>query len=161
MEAGTDQLPIEVLRDFTKSAPVEVRAIARELGLLIREKDMGKDSGKIEQDWAGYFVITVNERHSETRKRFTIAHEIAHYVLHRDKIGDGILDDGLYRSSKGGDIERQANNYAASILMPGPLVGSCWRNGLRTPIQLAEVFRVSPSVAEIRIRELGLKNVAA
>ena len=40
-----------------------------------------------------------------------------------------LWDDGLYRSAKGGAIERQANNYAASILMPAPLVGEKWRAG--------------------------------
>lgn len=156
MQTELDRLPIEVIRDFTRSAPVDVRALAEALNLRVREEDMGEDSGKIEQDWMGDFVVTVNRRHSETRKRFTIAHEIAHYVLHRDKIGDGIVDDALYRSERGGAIERQANNYGASILMPAPLVGEKWRAGATTAASLARAFQVSPAVAAIRIEELRL-----
>jgi hypothetical protein len=37
---------------------------------------------------------------------------------HRDLIGDGLIDDGMYRSKLGGDYERQANRFAAEILMP-------------------------------------------
>lgn len=78
------------------------------------------------------------------------------YVLHRDKIGDGIVDDALYRSERGGAIERQANNYGASILMPAPLVGEKWRAGATTAASLARAFQVSPAVAAIRIEELRL-----
>lgn len=46
---------------------------------------------------AGYY-IKVNGAHSPYRKRFTLAHEIAHHLLHRDQIGDGIEDNALYRS---------------------------------------------------------------
>jgi Zn-dependent peptidase ImmA (M78 family) len=157
MQTTLEPLPIEVIADFTQSAPSDVRGLARSLGLPVLEEDLGTDvSGKIERDLFGGYKITVNSRHSETRRRFTIAHEIAHYVLHRSKIGDEIVDDGLYRSARGGTIERQANNYAASILMPAPVVGEKWRAGARTPEALAKVFDVSAAVAEIRIKELRL-----
>lgn len=156
MQTTLEPLAIEVVRDFTQYAPVDVRGLARVLRLHVLDEDIGADSGKIERDLFGGFKITVNARHSETRRRFTIAHEIAHFVLHRDKIGDGIIDDALYRSAKGGAIERQANNYAASILMPAPLVGAKWRCGMTAAADLATAFEVSSAVAEIRIRELRL-----
>ncbi len=157
MQAVLERLPIEVIRDFTQAIPVDVRALAKKLGIRVSDEDLGPDiSGKIERDRENGFSISVNARHSETRRRFTLAHEIAHYVLHRNKIGDGIIDDGLYRSSRGDAIERQANNYAASILMPAPLVGEKWRGGMKTAGDLAREFNVSTAVAGIRIRELRL-----
>lgn len=111
----------------------------------------------IERDWFDdEFTISVNSSHSETRKRFTIAHEIAHYVLHRDQIGDGITDDALYRSDTLSTMtERQANQYAAEILMPWQLVknDSAFKTGMAG--SLASRFSVSTQVAEIRLRELG------
>lgn len=157
MQTTLEPLAIEVVHDFTQSAPVDVRGLARALRLPVLDEDLGANvSGKIERDMFGDYRITVNARHAETRRRFTVAHEIAHYVLHRESIGDGIIDDGLYRSQRGGAIERQANNYAASILMPAPLVGREWRAGKTTAQALAKVFDVSPAVAEIRIKELRL-----
>jgi Zn-dependent peptidase ImmA (M78 family) len=34
--------------------------------------------------------------HHPNRQRFTLAHEIAHYVLHRDLVENGIVDDTMY-----------------------------------------------------------------
>lgn len=146
---------------FTQAAPINIAGLAQALGLRVVETDLGDASGKIEREGSGSYLISVNRRHGENRKRFTVAHEIAHFILHRHLIGDGIVDSAMYRSDRGDAVERQANNYAATLLMPAPLVNDYWRNGIRTPRQLSDVFKVSDSVAEIRIRELGLKSVAA
>lgn len=136
--------------------PVDVRALGAALGLKIIASNLDDDvSGKIERDWRGDFIITVNLNHSETRKRFTIAHEIAHYVLHRDKISDGIVDDGLYRDKRlSSAVERQANRYAAEILMPWPKVIDDPDFFSGNTVSLANRFGVSPAVAEIRVKEL-------
>jgi Zn-dependent peptidase ImmA (M78 family) len=121
----------EVIADFTRDAPDDVYARARALGLEIKDIKFDEDvSGKIEKNWfADTYTISINARHPVTRRRFTAAHEIAHFVLHRDIIGDGIVDDALYRSTKSDEIERQANAYAATILMPAPLVIATFRDG--------------------------------
>ena len=100
--------------------------MAKELGIkvyYVSWKDQKSDlSGLIKRDTqddseSGY-VIYVNQKHPRTRRRFTIAHEIAHYVLHKDLIGDGVSDDALYRSGLSSKIEAEANRLAAQILMP-------------------------------------------
>lgn len=150
----------DILSSRLKTAPVDVHEIARDLGLLVVvDRKMNNDiSGKIERSEfaAGGFVITVNGTHSKTRQRFTIAHEIAHFILHRDLIGDGITDDALYRSTRGDDIERQANAYAAAILMPAPLVRKKYREGKLSYADMSSAFDVSYQVAEIRMKELRL-----
>ena len=74
-------------------------------------------------------LIGVNSSHSKARKRFTIAHEIGHLLLHE---GDALhvdrregVDLGLRmkrrdsESSLGtDDEEREANLFAAELLMP-------------------------------------------
>ena len=113
-------------------------------------------SGKIEREPNDRFVVTVNRNHPETRRRFTVAHEIAHFVLHRDLIGDGIVNDGLYRSETLSDAtERQANRYAADILMPWWHVTAFYREGRTSTADMARIFHVSVAVAEIRLRELA------
>ena len=158
MAKRRNELAVDIIDRFQRSYPVDLHGMADALGIRIIAKNLPDNvSGKIEQDWPfNDYVITVNSKHSRTRQRFTIAHEIAHYVLHRDLIGDGIVDDGLYRDGRIGDIrERQANRYAATLLMPKSLVRKAWDMGMRNASDLAREFDVSPAVAEIRWRELG------
>ena len=99
---------------------------------------------------SGYAIFT-NANHPRTRRRFTIAHEIAHFVLHRVLIGDGIQHDALYRSSLSDPIEREANRKAADILMPWHLVDQAILDGLDTVDDLAAAFEVSRSAMSIRL----------
>lgn len=72
-------------------------------------------------------------------------------------IGDGIVDNALYRDNRIGDnLERQANRYAASLLMPRRLVQQArYDLTVRSIDGLADIFQVSRAVAEIRHAELG------
>lgn len=158
MTTNNSPLPIEIVGGFMAGpAPIDVFALARELGVDVVAAPMRDDiSGKIECDRGGPCRITVNAMHHPRRQRFTVAHEIAHYVLHRDLIGDGIEDNGKYRSKQQSDsVERQANRYAAEILMPWRLVAEKFQSGLQTPAALAREFAVSEAVAEIRLLELS------
>jgi hypothetical protein len=149
----------EIVNDFVQTVPVDVHGLALALGLdLASEALPDQISGKIERRERGTgFRITYNIGHSPTRQRFTIAHEIAHYILHWDMIGDGIIDDAMYRSTPQNDpIERQANSYAASILLPAPLVREKYREGVISYAAMCQLFEVSPEVARIRMRELRL-----
>jgi Zn-dependent peptidase ImmA (M78 family) len=152
--------PLSIIEEFTARAPVDVVGMARELGLSVIEEQLPPNvSGKITRKGSGddNYVITVSSAHPETRKRFTIAHEIAHFIFHRSRIGDGVIENGLYRSTQLSDaVERQANQYAACILMPHELVYTAWREGKNTPAELADYFGVSAPVAKIRIEELSL-----
>ena len=149
--------PNDLIAQFTRSAPVDLNGLAAALGIDVAYVALESDiSGKIEADWWGKVEISVNANHPVTRQRFTLAHEIGHFVLHREHIGDGIIDDALYRSSKSSAIERQANSFAASLLMPAPLVRAAFQSGRTSAESLARSFQVSPAVAEIRMRELRL-----
>ncbi|HEY0522277.1 MAG TPA: ImmA/IrrE family metallo-endopeptidase, partial [Stellaceae bacterium] len=82
---------------------------------------------------------------------FTLAHEIAHFILHRDLIEDGVSDDTMYRSKElSGYHEVQANRMAADILMPVMLVKRA-AELQSNPDLLARVFRVSPAAMKIRL----------
>jgi Zn-dependent peptidase ImmA (M78 family) len=82
------------------------------------------------QDGRG--VIGVNASDAPVRQRFTIAHECGHYELHKERMPVfidkqflrpmlAVFRDG--KSSSGEDrLEREANAFAASLLMPEHLV---------------------------------------
>lgn len=98
--------------------PVKLSGLAREFGLRLVASTLPTGiSGEIRPS-AGGFTISVNRHDSARRQRFTVAHEIAHYLLHRDQIGSGISDDVLYRSSLSDTREAEANKLAAEILLP-------------------------------------------
>lgn len=108
----------EVLLAHQRAIPVRLGALAKELGVSILASTLAPGvSGEIRPEGASY-CIRVNRHDSERRQRFTVAHEISHFLLHRGLIGSGIRDDVLYRSSLSDWVEAQANRLAADILMP-------------------------------------------
>jgi len=72
-------------------------------------------------------------------------------VLHDTLIGDGISDDGLYRSGLRNTMEAQANQYAADILMPWDLVNRTIRKGVDDIKDLPKTLNVSGSAMSIRL----------
>lgn len=134
-------------------------SIARELGANVWETNSMPDeiSGKIFRDplnggGAG-FSIVINGSHSLVRKRFTIAHEIAHFILHRALLESrvGLTDDAMYRSGLSSTEETAANKLAAQILMPFPLIQKIVNEGINNVVSLAEKFQVSQSAMKIRL----------
>ncbi len=139
------------------TAPVETIEIAEALGIKVYKVGNWPDniSAMIRKDEArggssGY-AIYVNSKHPRVRRRFSIAHEIAHFALHRNLIGDGITDDGLYRSNLSSAVEVQANRMAADILMPWHLIRDAETKGINTVEGLARHFDVSKSTMSIQL----------
>lgn len=156
---NSDELPIEVVGKFLNSSPVDLDGMAKALGIDVLYSIFPDDNsiaGKIEQNSRGRFRIIINSNDPANRQRFTLAHEIAHFILHRDMLGHGVTDRGLYRSNLSDNTERQANRYAATLLMPAPLVRKKYAEGHQSAHGLAGIFHVSPAAAGIRMKELGL-----
>lgn len=143
-----------------QTLPVDVDGIARELGLavykinlgagisaqLVRDRNRGGSSG---------FAAYVDSSEHPNRQRFSLAHEIAHYVLHRDLIEDGVTDDTMYRSAElSGFYEVQANRMAADILMPIRLLKREYQYEKNVQ-SLARKFGVSPRAMEIRLKAIS------
>jgi len=129
--------------------------MATDLGLKIWQfSDMSEGmSGKLYRDSTSPkgWSIGVNANTSSTRKRFTIAHEIAHFLLHKDFLGEGVLDDTFYRSEHlSGAQETEANKFAADILMPYHLLQTTGRN-VENLDELAKKFGVSTQAMSIRL----------
>lgn len=93
------------------------------------------------------------------RLRFTCAHELAHWVLHRNLyIGTG-ESAALEASSRETNMEVQANMLGSALLMPMPQVKRCFyslRAKHSTPALIAEmaaVFEVSRQAMRIRLED--------
>jgi Zn-dependent peptidase ImmA (M78 family) len=116
-------------------------------------------SGQIWKENSSY-IIRVNRNEARERQRFTIAHELAHYLLHRDVIDnspDGITDNVLYRSGAPERIEYEANRLAADLVMPMGLIEKRLKDDFggvvteATIESLAASFEVSKAAMEIRL----------
>lgn len=123
---------LALINRFKRTAPVDVETLSHALGVPVHYANLDNDtSGMIEKTGDDKFRIVVNSNHPETRQRFTIAHELGHYMLHRHLIGDGVDENRAYRSSANGVYknrsigpaqETQANKFAVSVLMPEELL---------------------------------------
>ena len=134
--------------------PVNVERIAHRVGIPVYLEKLDWDiSGKITKDLEkeqGYY-ITINSSQPPNRQRFTLGHELAHYFLHREKIGDGITDDSLYRSAGISNLEDvEANRFSAKLLMPLELILHIkeTNNDLQ---YIADKLRVSENALYIRL----------
>lgn len=115
----------QILRKYFENFPVRVSEACREFGLdVVLSPLPARISGEIRpiEGKPGYFRIRINRYESRNRQRFTAAHELSHFLLHRNLIDDGIVDTVLYRSNLSNTIEAQANRLAADILMPYELI---------------------------------------
>ncbi|MDX3973257.1 ImmA/IrrE family metallo-endopeptidase [Shinella sp.] len=154
----------EIIRQYTQRPPVDVVGAIRALGILYREEPMRQDQSGYFQKSGNYYTIGVNANESPQRKRFTAAHELGHYVLHRDLLQNGQhldrLFSGPFEATSGPNRispyhEVQANRFAADILMPAALVSQRFQRLMDVGAVAAE-FGVSPSALKIRLKNLNL-----
>ena len=170
---------VNLYRDIDKSAqkllqqsdalsqPVDLDRVVEHLKLSVNEKPL-------EDEYSGFLAVkektvVINSRHAPVRRRFTIAHEIGHYQLHRrGKANTPVfIDRRVYfrkDSADGADyrMEMEANAYAAGLLMPEVLLDEYLEKhphlDLEKPADikmLAEEFEVSRPAMEYRLQNLG------
>ena len=134
------------------SLPVDVKKVAEKFGLSVIEFDfIDSISGVLKKDRN---VIGVNKKHSKVRQRFTIAHELGHFLLGHD-IGknEDILDDN---SEKPIHTEREANIFASELLMPHDLLVNEVKKEKIDLKRLASIFDVSEQAISIRLLNSNL-----
>lgn len=156
-----------------KHAPVDIYAIAEAYadvqerrmddsisGMLIPPPD-----GSESKPW----TIVANSRHPEVRRRFTIAHELAHLLLHDYRTPHA--DTGFkirFRANREYDgslaEEIEANQFAAEVLMPTDIILARTEaldieyvpapaSNERALEALARVFMVSKQALQIRLSD--------
>ncbi|MBA4046358.1 MAG: hypothetical protein C0471_18365 [Erythrobacter sp.] len=141
--------PVEkaLIEPFFVGPPVPVGGIAHALGIDVLSSALRSDiSGQIRlRPDDNIYEIKVNIADPPVRQRFTVAHEIGHYLMHRNEIdGDGITDTILFRSKLSDRKETEANRIAAMILLP-------WE----------AVINWAESIHDSKISPLLLQDIAA
>ncbi|EPM7948212.1 ImmA/IrrE family metallo-endopeptidase [Vibrio parahaemolyticus] len=140
--------------EHQNSFPIKIGSIAKSFGIVVKRATLKPGISGMIKESNGVVEIKISRHDSIERQRFTLAHEIAHFLLHRDIIGDGIEDSMLFRSSLSNTLEAQANRLAADIVMPFSLINDVkFPEETRLEIKIEEIARVAElSIPAIEVR---------
>jgi Zn-dependent peptidase ImmA (M78 family)/DNA-binding XRE family transcriptional regulator len=138
-----------------KRPPIPVEKLAEMCGVLVLERKSPQELSGLVFEYDDAAVIGVNADHHVNRRRFTIAHELGHYLLeHHDRFHIDVEEGELL----GHDwrAERAANDFAAELLMPRRFVIDAFKK-THDPGLLAQRFEVSELAMGYRLVNLGLR----
>lgn len=127
--------------------PVMIKPICRKLAIPVSFRPISQDGFSL--NYGILKAIVLNPALSKTRLRFTAAHELGHLLL----------DHKHLKACHGNTREeREANAFAAELLMPTKIIQSIIERGKRysmnpIPEVLAPQFGVSLTAMEIRLQE--------
>jgi hypothetical protein len=115
-----------LLRAGAPAAPIPLEAIAEQLCLLVREAPLKSAEGCLVTDGAtgGILLHTVNTDDGPDRRRtrFTLAHEIGHFILHRKSQGHFSDRESRIDAPTTSRSEFEASTFASHLLMPSTLL---------------------------------------
>lgn len=157
--AAARELRMEAWNHGTKmTLPVDPFKIARNLDIIVKEEPLDSNlAGFIVRENGGQVEIFVNAYDPPVRQRFTLAHELGHFVKNRNDDNIGYVDERSELASSGTNTnEIWCNQFAAELLMPAAIVKKYWAEG-RTVDKLRETFNVSGAALEHRLKNLGLR----
>jgi len=104
--------------------------------------------------WNGStWLIVVNGRQRERRRRFTLAHELKHVVDHTTH---AFLYTGMPGMTAAEQAERAADYFAGCLLTPRRWLKRACADGPRTPREISRLFTVPVPIADTRLTQCGL-----
>lgn len=143
---------------ITSPDELDIEAIAFHCGAIVRYRNLDNCSARIVGQ-SEKAIISVDPRSSMGRKRFSIGHELGHWMRHRGTTAFQCKKDDM-RSPWGyrQDPESKANEYAADLLMPAYLfkpLADNKRITFDTVKTLAQDFKASMTATAIRLVQYG------
>jgi Zn-dependent peptidase ImmA (M78 family) len=162
-QAAAESAEALLKRTGSKTLPVPVESIARQCKIVVRYIPLDDEISGMSFIKNGAAIIVVNAIHHPNRQRFTLAHELAHHVLHADYLTRHVHVDTAVlqrneKSSEGTDVkEVEANTFAAELLMPKTLLKAFGRVDANDEVKIAEIarrFKVSATAMAIRLESI-------
>jgi len=172
-EARIEARAAELWQQFGLQPGFDVERLLDQLDLCLSWEsidDSGDEGDILGQLVPGQRLVLLNEQHLSrleknggAQRRFTIGHEIGHWILHAPGGGLGassLFTDGRVwcRDGSHESIERQAEMFAAALLIPSEFLAEAlpagsW-SGWPAVYRLAECFAVSPTAMQYRLVKL-------
>lgn len=157
----------ELFRQLNDGTPVNLDEAAGLYDIDIRLQGLEDEISGMLVLHEDRVFIGVNANHHSNRRRFTIAHELGHFLLHREEARFFLDASPVFFRSDTGQArtpsqEREANAFAAELLMPETAVKKAIDED---PVdvfddvairRLADRFDVSSQALLIRLTELDL-----
>jgi Zn-dependent peptidase ImmA (M78 family) len=149
------------LLDLGLSEPSEIdlEAIAWDEGVKIQFQDLNGCEARL----VGYedrAIITIRKNTDDRRKRFSIAHELGHWNYHRGRSFECRADDLVEGYTSKPTEEREADEYAANLLMPAymfkPLALKVKRPTFDGVKQISDLFNTSLTATAIRLVDMNV-----
>ena len=138
--------------------PIDVAEIAKQLNVRVEVRELPSSVAGfiIKEESEPFPVIYVNSGDGSQRRRFTIAHELGHYIQNRYSEEIAYVDNRDELASTGTDPnERWCNAFAAELLMPESVVKKYWAEGWEFE-RIQKLLDVSKSALTYRLNSLGL-----
>lgn len=155
--AARDAKSIAVSRGL-KLIPFDVDGLASSLGVKVEYLPLASEVSGFLRRNGGEWIAGVNSLHHRNRQRFTLAHELGHYFLHRD-VGD-FEDRALFRREAQFDQrESEANAFASKLLMPETEFRTVVVGRRASLDDLARHFGVSSAAVKFRAEALGEERI--
>jgi hypothetical protein len=149
-----------ILKDLgvTKPEEIDVEAIAWYLGAKVRYGRLPQCEARI-VGAENVAIITIDETVSPQRQRFSICHELGHWVYHRGQMLSCQTSDIELPSAHSNNLERVADRFASELLMPNylftPAAESLGSTSMRVIQKLSDLFQTSRTATAIRLVELN------
>ncbi|WP_048956946.1 ImmA/IrrE family metallo-endopeptidase [Enterobacter bugandensis] len=138
--------------------PLDVTELTKLLGIQMRMEPMaGEESGCLKKDKMGQWIMIINSLQHPHRQRFTIAHELGHYIKHTI-MQENFMDTTFFRNEESNPMEHEANKFAAELLMPKKMFVHFIENVSKQVDDLAKHFQVSSMAVRIRAKQLGYEG---
>lgn len=142
--------------------------LASGLGITLIEKPLENCDGRIIFGKTKTLVELNSEIEFEEKKRFTLAHEIGHFILHKnieihnDNEGTTTWFSNKESQAKAGKQENEANEFASELLMPTNLFQEKIKGKPFSPEllrTLSQFFKTSITSVIFRFFELGNHDI--
>ena len=143
--------------DFVRPKDIQIELVAYVLGACTLEGKNATADARVLRDQDFSYLVVDPAVSGVRRARFSVAHELGHHLLHPDR--DAVARVHSARATEGREfhVEREANRFAAHVLVPDALARARCEGGapsLDRVARLADEFEVSLSVAAQRWPEM-------
>lgn len=150
-----------------KKLPINIRKIMADKGIIVKDIELPDKISGVLDTRGEQPIVLIQKEHGEKRKRFSLAHELGHFILNSSPRSIYLDRHTYFRSnlsSSGIDTEeKKANRFAAELLMPSDilweilskdmpdLIDAEETEGLKALKELAKKFEVSIAALTIKI----------
>jgi len=149
-----------LVSEFGISSPSEldIEAIAYDAGMDVRYEQLDGCEATL-VGVKNQAIATIRPSGNRGRERFSLAHELGHWNMHRGRSFRCRVDDQSTNLASDVTLEKEADSYAAHLLMPRYLFDPAIRSGAKIPTfkhigEVAQAFEVSIAAAIIRMAEV-------